>query len=225
MGIFSYTPLKEGKGVREDGLNLRSPFLFFYMFGTKIWSIIKLNILYIICCIPIVTIGAATAALTYALKCYINDEHVFLIHDFFRVFKENFFKATGVFAINVLAIFSLYTVYVNYDAIPQFSQFLFPVAFVNILILIMDFYIYPMMVSYELSFFALIKNGFIFALIKLPQNIIAAALVLGVSYLAFGFYPVLGAIAGIIILPAFLWMFAIFYNRNYIKNNLMPIDK
>ncbi len=221
MGIFSYTPLKEGKGVGQDHLKLRSPFLFLYLFGTKIWSIIKLNLLFVLCCLPVVTIGAAFAGLTYVIKCFINDEHAFIMHDFFKAFKENFFKATGVFAVNALGWFSLYTVYTNCDQIPMLSAYLFPVLFVNVLILIMDFYIFPMMVTYELSFGALIKNGFIFALIKLPQNVIAAAAVIFAGYTAFYLYPYIGLVLGIIVLPAFLWMFACFYNRNYIKDNMV----
>ncbi len=220
MGIFSYTPLKEGKGVPENGPKLRSPFMFFYLFGIKAWSIIKLNILYVLCCLPIVTIGAATAGLTNVLKCYVNDEHAFILYDFFKGFKENFFKATGIFLINALAIFSLVTVYMNYEAAPQLSQFLFPVFFVNVLIVIMDFYAYPMMVTYELSFGAILKNSFIFALIKLPQNILAAAVFLGAYYFFMYMYPYIGALLGFIVLPSFLWMFAIYYNRNYIKNNM-----
>lgn len=222
MGIFSYTPLKEGKGVREDAPKLRSPFLFFYIFGTRFFALVKLNILYILSCLFIVTIGPATAALTSVLKNYIEEKHVFLFHDYFEAFRENFFKGLGVFAINAVAMYSLYTVYVNYEVVPQFAPLLFPVLFVNLLILIMDFYIYPMMVTYDIPFFALIKNGLIFALIKLVPNVLAVLLFAGIYYVALYMYPVIGIILSVIFLPVLLWMFAIFYNRNYIKKLMEP---
>jgi len=222
MGFFSYTPLKEGKGVREDELKLRSPFLFFYLFGIKFFAMVKLNLLYIICCLPIITIGPATAALTSVLKTHIEDKHVFLIHDFFEAFKENFFKGVGVFLINAVAAYSLYTVYVNYEAVPQFAPFLFPVLFVNVLIIMMDFYIYPMMVTYDISFPALIKNGLIFALVKLFPNLLAAAVFIGVYYLLLWMYTGIGIILSVVFLPVLMWMFAIFYNRNYIKKYMEP---
>lgn len=220
MGIFSYKPLGEGKGVREDEPELRSFFLFFSRFGRKAWQIMKLNILYILCCLPIITIGAATAGFTYVLKCYINDEQAFLLHDFFHAFKENFFKATGMFIINALGMYSFWLVYANYGKIPAFDSFLIPVAFVNCLFIVMSFYVYSMMVTYDIGFFGLIKNGLIFTLGKLFPNIIAGAVFIGVYYFAIFKFTIIGMILSLLGLPAIMWMFAIFYNRNYIKTLL-----
>ena len=140
--------------------------------------------------------------------------------DFWQAFRENFFKATGIFIINALVFYSFWLVYANYGKIAAFDPLLIPVTFVAVLFIIMSFYIYPMMVTYDIGFFALIKNGFIFALIKLPQNIIAGAIFIGIYYFAIFRFPIIGVILGVLGLPAIMWMFAIFYNRNYIKNLL-----
>jgi len=96
------------------------------------------------------------------------------------------------------------------------------VLFVNVLIIMMDFYIYPMMVTYDISFPALIKNGLIFALVKLFPNLLAAAVFIGVYYLLLWMYTGIGIILSVVFLPVLMWMFAIFYNRNYIKKYMEP---
>ena len=67
--------------------NLDSPFM---RFLTKMADLIILNILYMICCIPIVTIGAASTALyTVSMKAVKNEES-YIIRGYFKAFKENF---------------------------------------------------------------------------------------------------------------------------------------
>ena len=53
-----------------------------------------LNILWIFCSIPIVTIGATTTALYSVNLKIINNEEGNLIKTFFKSFKENFKKST-----------------------------------------------------------------------------------------------------------------------------------
>jgi len=158
MGIFSYTPLREGKGVNPDDPKLRGPFRFFYVYGVNFFKILKLNLLYILFCLPVVTIGPATAAMVYVLKCHINEEHVFLFYDFFRTFKENFIKSLGFSLIQAAALFSLWLSYINLGSIPGMNSLLFPLFLANLLIIITGFYFYPLTVTYDLKFQALNFN-------------------------------------------------------------------
>lgn len=58
-----------------------------------------LNLLWLICCIPIVTIGASTTALYYtSLKIVRGEDHA-LGHMFFRSFRENFRQSTVLWLI------------------------------------------------------------------------------------------------------------------------------
>ena len=57
-----------------------------------VWSLFLLNICYILCCLPIFTIGAATSAM-YA--CFLNPPtSSSVIRRFFSAFEENFKQAT-----------------------------------------------------------------------------------------------------------------------------------
>ena len=58
-----------------------------------------LNILWLICCLPIFTIGASTTALYYTSFKIAKDEGSFITTMFFRSFKQNFKQATVIWLI------------------------------------------------------------------------------------------------------------------------------
>lgn len=61
---------------------------------SKLADIVGLNFLFMICCIPIVTIGASASAFYYNMMKLVQDEESYIIRGFFRAFKDNFKKAT-----------------------------------------------------------------------------------------------------------------------------------
>lgn len=58
-----------------------------------------LNILWLVCCLPIVTIGASTTALYYTSFKIAKDEGSYITTMFFRSFKQNFKQATIIWLI------------------------------------------------------------------------------------------------------------------------------
>lgn len=57
-------------------------------------SFVGLNVVYLIACVPVVTIGAATSALVEVTYRYTDDERGNLVKDFFPAFARNFPRAT-----------------------------------------------------------------------------------------------------------------------------------
>ena len=62
-----------------------------------------LNVLWLICCLPIVTIGASTTALYYTSFKIAKDEGSSITVMFFRSFKQNFKQATVIWLIMLVA--------------------------------------------------------------------------------------------------------------------------
>ena len=62
-----------------------------------------LNILWLVCCLPIVTIGASTTALYYTSFKIAKDEGSSITVMFFRSFKQNFKQATVIWLIMLVA--------------------------------------------------------------------------------------------------------------------------
>ena len=77
-------------------LNVDNPF---FSFITKVVNMILLSLLWLMCCIPIFTIGASTTALYYAVQKNINHDLGNATQQFFRGFKENFKQSTLVWLI------------------------------------------------------------------------------------------------------------------------------
>lgn len=65
-----------------------------WRFIGKLCDVMILNVLWLICSIPIVTVGAATTAVYYVTLKLVRDEEGPTIRSFFRSFRENFRQAT-----------------------------------------------------------------------------------------------------------------------------------
>ena len=65
-------------------------------------NLVCLNILWLLCSLPIVTAGASTAAMYYVVFQYINDQDDAVLKPFLKAFKENFRTATPVWMLNLL---------------------------------------------------------------------------------------------------------------------------
>lgn len=75
----------------------------------KVFDAIVLGLLWVLCSLPIVTMGAASAALYIATRrCLVRGES-YLLRTFFRAFRENWKQATLVWllALSLLALLAL----------------------------------------------------------------------------------------------------------------------
>lgn len=66
----------------------------FYEFATKISELIWINLLTLLCCIPVITVGSAITAMNHVVFAIYSDEDEKITRMFFRAFCINFAKAT-----------------------------------------------------------------------------------------------------------------------------------
>ena len=71
---------------------------------TKIFNIFWLSILWLLCCIPVLTIGASTIALYYVLLKLVKDEETTVTREFFHSFKQNFLQSLPVTVIVLVVV-------------------------------------------------------------------------------------------------------------------------
>ncbi|WP_143319892.1 YesL family protein [Clostridium sp. HBUAS56010] len=74
-----------------------------WRFIGKFGDLILLNILWVICSIPIFTIGASTTAVYYVTLKLARDDDGYTIKSFFKSFKENFKQATVIWLLLLVA--------------------------------------------------------------------------------------------------------------------------
>lgn len=140
----------------------------------KVADLFILNILWIFCSIPIVTMGATTTALYSVNLKLINNEEGNLIKTFFKSFKENFKKATIIWLIILITslVLGVNLVFwlkcglsISYFALPFifFSLFIF---------LLVTPYIFPILTKIKCSTLNIFKYCFIISLKNLPYSLL-----------------------------------------------------
>lgn len=137
-----------------------------------------LNILWFVCCIPIVTIGASTTALFYVTLKMVRNEEGNVTRQFFQSFQENFKKATCIWLILlVLGIFlgcDGYILYhIHYDSIFwTICSAILIGALVLYLIVAMN--IFPLLARFENSIHAMFFHAFLIGVRYLFCSILMA---------------------------------------------------
>lgn len=132
-------------------------------FITKIVYSAWLNILWMLCCLPIVTVGASTTALFYVTLKIAKNEEGNITRAFFRSFRENFRQATLVWLILlgagvILGIDGYIFYHMRFDSVLwTFGTAIFMVALAAYAIILM--YIFPLMARFDNTLWAMLKNS------------------------------------------------------------------
>ena len=77
---------------------------FFIVLG-KVSNIVILNLLFLISCIPIITIGTSITATYFVAMKIVRDEETYIVKEFIIRFKENFVKSTKIWFIMIIVLF------------------------------------------------------------------------------------------------------------------------
>lgn len=129
-----------------------------------------LNILWFVCSLPIITIGASTTALYYASLKVIRDEESHAATMFFRSFKENFKQATQLWLILLGAgLFLGADGYILYHLRKSstgvmaviWTLILALVIAASIIYVIVLLYVFPLLASVHNTNTAMLKNAFL----------------------------------------------------------------
>ena len=67
--MFRPSYLKEGPGIAKDAPEKTGAAWVGETFVREFWQLVKLNVLFLLCCLPVVTFGTARAAMA---RCTVN---------------------------------------------------------------------------------------------------------------------------------------------------------
>lgn len=152
---------------------------FFTVMG-RVADLIMLNVVFLICCLPIVTIGASLTALHYVTLKMARNEESYIIRSFFKSFKQNFKQATVINLIMLAVAAILYMdlrIVGNIDG--TMSQVLYIVFFAfGILYMMVFLYIYPVLAKFYNSIKNTFRNAFLMAIRHLPYTVLMAVITL-----------------------------------------------
>lgn len=130
-------------------------------------SYIILNLLFLLCCIPVITIGPAVAALYRVTLQEARKEYGYLYRSFFRYFKLMFFQALGIsFFYLVLFLFLSFSMvfWYSYGGLMSMAAF-----WLLTVLLVVAFgaglYSFPLLGRFQNTVRQTIKNAFCMAVV------------------------------------------------------------
>lgn len=143
----------------------------------KVADIIILNILFIICCIPIVTIGASYTALYTVMLKLVKNEESYIAKGFFKAFKANFKQATIIWLILLFAgIFLVVDLYLTNFIEGTFMSVLHYIFIAFLFIYAAMFsYVFPILSKFDNTIKNTIKNSLLMSIAHFPWTIVVVA--------------------------------------------------
>lgn len=176
---------------------------------------IGLNLLCVICCLPVVTAGASLTAKYYVSMKLVRGEEPAVTKAFFEAFRKNFRQSTLVWAIlgGILAFFCLDWYLIRKAEAGSMNEiFVTLLGILTIYVLGIVFCVFPMLARFYISTREAIRGAGLLVFAKLPRVLLA----LGIT--AITYYVALWYIEWF---PA-LWVFStgvmLYYNsRMFVK--------
>lgn len=235
FGFMDFT--KEGPGIKKDGPKKKAFFVFFETYFRNFWRFITINLVYVLLSLPIITTGMTSAGLTNVTRNIARDKHSFGLSDFFETIKKNFKQALAVGIINVIitaiitfAIYIYYKSFVTAETSSTFNLLGFIVSLIVAMVfLMMQFYMYTLMITFGFSVKTLYVNSFKFVFVNLWKNLLCGILLLLVYgiyvaiFMAFPYWSVLLAevLIAAITLPSFRYLLIQFFTFGSIKKYII----
>jgi uncharacterized membrane protein YesL len=193
---------REGPGVPRHAPPKRGLALLADVVAREWWTLIELNLLYALCCLPLVTIPAAQVAMTRVCVLMLEDRPVYLLRDFRQTFVARFWRTTAFGTIALVAV-----------GLAGFAAVFFAQAARNEILLAL-----PLSASAATAIFAMLTAAHGFALIAMGDRPLGATIRLALLGALARPLPALGAFGVVAVLwllhvalyPASIFMPALF---------------
>lgn len=146
----------------------------FALFQEGMRSLLFSTLVFLIPCIGIT--GPATAGLCYVTRNWARDEHAFIWSDYKDAIKANWKPALLNSFITGLVPVMLYVCCTFYGSMAQNQSvvFLLPQVIcivLGVLWLMMQMYVYPQIVTYDLKYKGVVRNSLLMAIGRLPMTV------------------------------------------------------
>ena len=146
--------------------------------------------------LSIVGIGIFAPGLSYLTRNFARERHVWIFSDFKDAVVDNFKKSVILFIADSLIVYVSYIVFTMYAQFLLISKLMYiPMGFFAVCLLIylmMHFYIYPIMVTFDLSMKDILKDSLILTVAHFPWNLLILFIVSVFSFLIYLFNITIG---------------------------------
>ena len=151
----------------------------FIQFLVRVGDLMILNALFILCSLPVVTLGASLTALHRVTQNMLFEQEEPLLKAFFRAFRQNFRQSTLAWLVELVVIVSLVCdvllVMAYFDGGLAKAMYIL-VAVLAILVAGVFSYLMPLIARYENGMRQQVNNAVVLAIIKLPKTVLLTLL-------------------------------------------------
>ncbi len=156
--------------------------------GTLTYVLIGICVVFLL-----VTFGWQNAGATYILRSMVRGEPVFLFSDYFYAIRRNLKQGFVMGVIDLLAIFLLVFDIFYFSSMP--SSFwidcgFWAICIMAVLYFFMRFYIYLLMVTFDLSIRKIFKNALIFTALGVKRNLMGLIGIVVITALNVVLFPI-----------------------------------
>lgn len=243
---------KPGKGVKKNQPEKRAFFAFIDLYFSKFWNMIKINLIMFVCFIPLITaltlplsgavyivglmiiqallLGPCLCGVSYLMRNYCAGSHAWVWSDFKDMFIDNYKYGFVMGVIDMVVVWLLYVANNYYTKITggiMGDIFSAVITVVFALFIMINMYVYPMIVTFDNTFSSHLKNALVFTLANLPKSVLAfvidAVLSFGLGYLIYAVIPMpFSIIVMLILLMFFVFSFMGLINMFAVWPSLKP---
>jgi len=199
----------------------------FFVLMSKIFDVMVLGLMWLVFCLPIITIGPASTALYYTMVKVVRRERSYLLKEFFRSFKLNFKQGAIITLIYAVLIALMYFDFAYVRELSEagskygamlFGAFLMLAIFAVFTVV----YIFPLLSRFTVTVKNLFKWSFFMAIRHILWTVLFAALFIGTAlmlYFSFFYMPPL-----IIFLPG-IYTLIVSFPMEHIFKRYMPVEE
>lgn len=191
-------------------------------FIAKIFDLVVLNLIFIFSCVPIVTIGASTSALSYVTLKMVRGEDPYIWKNFWKSFRQNFKQGTLIWIFSILVF-----IFLGMDFYIINSQNTSLFAVVRILLWIICavalsvfLYVFPVISHFVCTTKQALKNALLMTFGHLPYTLVMLAVAGLILFLCsnssktFAMVVVLSGICGFSVVS---FLYSIMFDRIFKK--------
>lgn len=223
---------KPGAGISKDSVPEHPKF--WQLFAQNFKKLIGVNLIFILSCLPVVTIGLAVTGMTRVVRNIARDDAAFVWSDYIESIKQNWKISIPVTLINLVVGGLLCTSIYVYSMSSEQSSFAgsvgLPITIVLLcFFLIINFYVHYMMVTFDIDLKHLYKNAVILTITSFWKNLLTLLMVAGLWFAVYilWYWNLIGICVGLGVLMLFSFTgFIICYQLTPViqKNLIDPLE-
>ena len=150
-------------------------------------DLIILNIVFLICCIPVVTIGPSITALNYVTLKLAAREDINVTRSFFKSFRQNFRQALIIWILLLgfggLLFYDLYMLWGTSGLVNRIVQIFSVIAAIGYVMILI--YVFPVLARFENSILGTLRSAMVLSSANFPSTFSMFMLIASFGVLTF----------------------------------------